>query len=169
MATTTLDHEAAKGLTAGQVIEKFQQEAPVNVVGIADELGVNVWEEPLERPISGKLFIDKLNGGPSGFSIVANKSESRSRKRFTIAHEIAHFILHRDALTNGIVEDALFRGGLSSKQEVEANQLAADILMPFPLIGRLMAQGNRTIDELSEALEVSKAAISIRLGVSYTD
>jgi Zn-dependent peptidase ImmA (M78 family) len=110
-----------------------------------------------------------LNGGSSDFSIVVNKTESRARKRFTIAHEIAHFILHRDDITDGLVEDALFRGGLSSKQETQANQLAAEILMPFPLIEQLMAQGNRTIEELAEALEVSKAAISIRLGVSYPD
>jgi Zn-dependent peptidase ImmA (M78 family) len=55
------------------------------------------------------------------------------------------------------------------KQETEANKLAAEILMPFPLIEKLMGQGIRTIEGLAEALEVSKAAISIRLGVSYVD
>lgn len=169
MATTPISQELEKSLTTGQIIEQFQQEAPVDVVRIAEALGINVWEEQLEPPISGKLFIDKLNGGSSTFSIVVNKVESRPRKRFTIAHEIAHFILHRDDLNNGIVEDALFRGGLSSKQETEANKLAAEILMPFPLIEKLMGRGIRTIEELAEALEVSKAAISIRLGVSYID
>jgi hypothetical protein len=155
--------------TPGQVIARFQQDAPVNVVGLAEAFGINVWEDRLDSPISGKLFIDGLNGGKSGFSIVVNKAESLPRKRFTVAHEIAHFILHRDDLHNGIVEDALFRSGLSSKQETEANKLAADILMPFPLIQKLMAQGIRTIEELSESLQVSKTAISIRLGVSYAD
>ena len=68
-----------------------------------------------------------------------------------------------------IVEDALFRGGVSSKQETEANKLAAEILMPFPLIHKLMADGVRTIDDFTQALQVSKATISIRLGVSYPD
>jgi Zn-dependent peptidase ImmA (M78 family) len=111
-----------------------------------------------------------LNGGPSGFSIVINATESLPRKRFTVAHEIAHFILHRDDLQNGIVEDALFRNsGLSNKKETEANKLAADILMPYPLIEKLMADGVRTIQALADALQVSKAAISIRLGVPYTE
>lgn len=166
MATSSVMEDAR--LTVGQIIEKFQQEAPVNVLGIADALGVNVWEDDL-RTVSGKLFIDKLNGGKSGYSIVINKTESLPRKRFTVAHELAHFILHRDDLEDGIVEDALFRSGLSSKQETEANKLAAEILMPFPLIHKLMADGIRTIDDLAEALQVSKAAISIRLGVSYPD
>lgn len=119
-----------KTLTVGQIIEQFQQEAPVDVVGIAEALGIHVWEERLGS-ISGKLFPDKLNGGTSGYSIVVNKTESEPRKRFTVAHELAHYILHRSDLENGIVEDALFRSGLSSKQETEANRLAADILMPF--------------------------------------
>jgi len=157
-----------KTLTAGQIIEAFQQDAPVDVIGIAEALGIHVWEEKLGS-VSGKLFVDKLNGGKSGFSIVVNKTESLLRKRFTVAHELAHFILHRDDLENGIVEDALFRSGLSSKQETEANKLAADILMPFPLVQKLMGEGLRTIEELSEALQVSKAAISIRLGVAYAD
>jgi Zn-dependent peptidase ImmA (M78 family) len=175
MATDTIlpniqkSQSAEETQTAGQIIEHFQQEAPVNVVGIADALGINVWEDNL-TPISGKLFIDKLNGGKSGFSIVINSTESLPRKRFTVAHEIAHFILHREDLENGIVEDALFRNsGLSSKKETEANKLAADILMPYPLITKLMENGIRTIEDLADALEVSKAAISIRLGVPYAD
>jgi len=169
MATAIVDHKADKELTVGQIIESFQQEAPVNIVGLAEFLGVNVWEDDLARPISGKLFIDKLNGGKSGFSIVISKTESHPRKRFTVAHEIAHFILHRDDLQDGIIEDALFRGALSNKKETEANQLAADILMPFHLIEKLMAQGTRTLSELADALEVSKSAMAIRLGVSYPD
>lgn len=164
---TAIANLPEKEPTVGQIIERFQQEAPVNVVGIAERLGVNVWEDDLPNPISGKLFIDKLNGGSSGFSIVINKSESNPRKRFTVAHEIAHFILHRNDLKDGIVEDALFRGALSSKKETEANQLAAEILMPFHLIQKLMSRGIRTLSELAEALEVSKTAMAIRLGVPY--
>jgi hypothetical protein len=169
MATATITHGAGSTLTPGQIIERFQQEAPVDVVGLAEALGMNVWEDELLPPISGKLFIDKLNGGASGFSIVVNRTESLPRRRFTVAHEIAHFILHREDLAEGLVEDALFRGKLSSKKETEANTLAAEILMPFSLIQKLMTEGIRTISELAEKLQVSKAAISIRLGISYTD
>jgi hypothetical protein len=38
MATATLP----QALTPGQIIEQFQQEAPVNVVGIANALGERV-------------------------------------------------------------------------------------------------------------------------------
>ena len=169
MATAVEERIDSPSPTVGQIIESFQQEAPVDVVRLCEALGVNVWEDDLPEPISGKLFMDKLNGGLSGFSIVFNRGENVRRQRFTIAHELAHFILHRADLEDGIVEDALFRGGLSNSKETEANKLAADILMPFTLIEKLMAQGFKTITELAERLEVSKVAISIRLNVPYAE
>lgn len=155
--------------TPGQTILRFQQEAPVDVMGIAKALGLTVWEDDI-TPYSGKLFIDPLNGGSSGLSIVVNDREPDTRKRFTIAHEIAHFILHRGDIDrqNPIVE-TLYRGGLSSAKETEANKLAAEILMPYPLVERLMRDGVASIESLALALDVSKTAIGIRLGVTYAD
>jgi IrrE N-terminal-like domain len=150
----------------GQVIEKYQSAAPVNVVGIANDLGINVWEkESLIPPVSGMICPDPINGGKSGFSIIVRKSDSLERKRFTVAHEIAHFILHRDKASDGITDDAMYRSGLSSKEETEANRLAADILMPYTLVQNLVNEGFKTVPELAEKLGVSKTAMSIRLNI----
>ncbi len=154
--------------TTGQIIESFQQQAPVDVFGIADALGLQVWEDDI-NPFSGKLKRDTLHGGSAGYSIIVNAVEPSARKRFTVAHEIAHFILHSDQLLKGDIEETLYRGGLSDRLETEANKLAADILMPLSLIEKLMGDGKRSIEELAEALEVSKTAIGIRLGASYAD
>ena len=90
------------------------------------------------------------------------------RKRFTIAHEIAHFILHSDQLVRGDIEETLYRGGLSDRLETEANKLAADILMPLSLIEKLIGEGalHRGASGRSRGL---KTAIGIRLGASYVD
>jgi Zn-dependent peptidase ImmA (M78 family) len=154
--------------TVKQTIERFQQFAPVDVMGIAEALGIHVWEDDI-NPYSGKITRDPKNGGFSGYSIIVNAVEPINRKRFTIAHEIAHFILHADEVLDGGIEETLYRGGLSDKKEAEANKLAADILMPLSLIETLIAQGKTSIEELAEALEVSKTAIGIRLGMSYAD
>jgi Zn-dependent peptidase ImmA (M78 family) len=169
MATAAQPLDKSNSPTYGEIIKKFQKTAPVDVVGIAEAMGINVWEDELPNGYSGKLFVDELNGGTSKFSIVVAKHESRARQRFTIAHEIAHFILHRDDLDGGILENALFRGGLSNKKEVEANKLAADILMPLHLIKSLMAEGNVTVAALAEKLEVSESAVAIRLEVPFID
>src|SRR5205085_480224 len=105
--------------------------APVDVTAIASDLGIRVWEmRNLPENISGKIFRDRLNGGDSGFSIGVKASESFRRKRFTVAHEIAHYILHRDKIGDELADDAMYRSGLSTREEAQANQLAADILMP---------------------------------------
>jgi hypothetical protein len=154
-------------LTPGQIIAKYQTVAPVDVLSIAKDLGLNVWSmSSLPSNISGKIFRDSLNGGDSGFSIAVNASNSRLRQRFTVAHEIAHFILHRSRLDSGdLIDDVMYRSDMSSKEETAANRLAADILMPYPLIRALVAQGIRDVDNLARKLQVSLPAMKIRLGI----
>lgn len=166
MATAILNNPIETP-TPGQIIAKYQTSAPVDVVAIASDLGLNVWEtKSLPDSISGKIFKDPVNGGSSGFSILVNASHSLPRKRFTIAHEIAHFILHRNRLESGeLVDDAMYRSGITAKEETEANRFAADILMPFSLIRSLIAAGIRTPDQLASKLQVSIPAIRIRLGL----
>jgi Zn-dependent peptidase ImmA (M78 family) len=98
-----------------------------------------------------------------------NRHEHKNRQRFTIAHEIAHYVLHRDQIRNDLnselTDDTFYRSGLSEKREWEANRLAAEILMPWPLIRTLTAAGKKTPRELAAELEVSESAISIRLGL----
>jgi hypothetical protein len=154
---------------ARRYIRTFQKGAPVNVTTIANDLGLNVWElTDLQENISGKLFPDVKHGGKSGYSIGVNAREAYVRKRFTVAHEIAHFLLHRDQIRNGIQEDTFYRGGLSTQAEVEANKLAADILMPYHLIREISSQGIREIKELAKRFEVSEAAMKIRLNIPVT-
>ena len=107
-----------------------------------------------------------MNGGFSGFSIAVNAGDAYTRKRFTIAHEIAHFILHRDSLeSGGLTDDSMYRSGLSSAAEAAANRLAADILMPRSLIGALVKSGIRDPESLANQFQVSLPAMQIRLGI----
>jgi predicted transcriptional regulator len=149
-----------------QLLTGFQQKAPVNLRGLAEHLGISVWEMPnLPETISGKIFRDTAHGGASGYSIGVNAREGYTRKRFTLAHEIAHFLLHKSLIGDGIQDDALYRSELSGPQEVEANRLAADILMPYHLIRSMQTQGVRDVNALAQKLEVSVVAMKIRLGI----
>jgi hypothetical protein len=152
--------------TPGEIIAKYQMTAPVDVVSIAEDIGLRVWEmHRLQEGVSGQIWKDPLNGGTNGFSIGVKATEPLVRKRFTVAHELAHYILHRNRLDGGLFEDVMYRGGLSSREETQANQMAADILMPFQLINKLVDQGENTLERLAGRLQVSRAALKIRLGV----
>lgn len=131
---------------------------------IARDLGLNVWEmNSLPEGISGKIFKDPLNGGSSGYSVGVKASEGFQRKRFTVAHEIAHFILHRAKIGDELSDDALYRSGLSTREEAQANQLAADILMPVKQILSLREQGRTEVSDLASLFQVSEPAMRVRL------
>jgi hypothetical protein len=148
------------------IIRKHQRTAPVNVIALASEMGVSVWEsDKLGPQISGKLFRDPKNGGTSGWSILVRATDPLVRKRFTVAHEVSHFVLHRSEIGDGITDDEFYRSSLSNAQEAQANQLAADILMPFRLLNDLTAEGVTEVDALASRLEVSLTALKIRLGI----
>jgi Zn-dependent peptidase ImmA (M78 family) len=148
---------------AAEAITRHQAEAPVKLGAIANDLGVKVVISDLPLAVSGMLVLDKDDR--KSLTIKVNRHEHRNRQRFTIAHEIAHYVLHRDAIGNELVDDTFYRSGLSEQREWEANALAAEILMPWHLITQIMHSGERNVEKLAEALQVSPAAMNIRLGV----
>ena len=146
------------------LLRKHQGTPPVNVVAIAHDLEINVYKA-LGEGLSGMIVKNTSQGGASGYAIFVNKEDPPPRQRFTIAHEIAHFILHQEAIGDGIVDDALYRSGLSNKQEIEANKFAAEILMPWHLINKAMNENINSIKDLATIFQVSESAMSIRLGI----
>ncbi|MFN0165560.1 MAG: ImmA/IrrE family metallo-endopeptidase [Bryobacteraceae bacterium] len=148
-----------------RLIAEAQSLVPVDVTALAESLGVAVWESPfLEKGVSGKLLRDRRHGGASGYSILVNSAEPYARKRFTVAHEIAHFLLHLDRVGDGVTEDAWFRSSFPLAEEREANRLAAELLMPPGQIERLVREGVTDCDELADKFHVSGPAMRIQLG-----
>lgn len=145
-----------------EIILEAQRELPVRVGDIARKLGLPVKASTLPAGISGEI---RPAGG--SFEIKVNRHESRGRQRFTVAHELAHFLLHREHIGAGVSDDALYRSSLSDAREAEANRLAAQILMPRERIRAAFAETTGPIEErikaLSEIFGVSEAAMSIRL------
>ena len=140
-----------------------QTKAPVKVIRIAHQLGLRVFIEGMRASLSGKLYRDRESS--AGWSISVNKSHIPARQRFTIAHEIGHFVLHKDKVSETVEDDTFYRSSLSNWQEAEANRFAADVLMPFSLISQLIAEGVDTPEKLAESLQVSSVAMNIRLGI----
>lgn len=145
------------------IIRRHQLQPPVDVYRLAQSLGLSVSEKGLGPDVGGKIV---RRGGvlsPSNYEIVVNKEDHIRRRRFTVAHEIAHFILHRDMIGDGFVEDAMYRGPFGGRAEVQANKLAADILMPYFLIEKEWHRGVRDQITLARQFEVSPKAMEIRL------
>ncbi|RWQ24221.1 ImmA/IrrE family metallo-endopeptidase [Mesorhizobium sp.] len=144
-----------------EVIARYQRMPPVQLDLIASELGLRVVNLPLGNEIAGQIMRD--GRGRSGYSILINSTQHPNRQRFTFAHEIAHFVLHRDLIESGIVDDTMYRSSLSSFYEVQANKLAADILMPIRLVKKYRDSLGGDVAALAKKFQVSQASMQIRL------
>lgn len=149
-----------------ELIREYTEEVPVRVGALAEALGLKVVIAALPLNISGMIKPDE--DGVS-FVIKVNRFEPKSRQRFTIAHEIAHFLIHRDRIQAGIVDSVLYRSKLSSRVEAEANRLAADIVMPRAKLRerKILEIGyvsDQLIENLANEFGVSKQAMGIRMG-----
>lgn len=148
--------------------------APIPIKKIVRELDISLLSFDLGDDVSGALVIENGNA-----RIGYNPSESEVRQRFTIAHELGHYILHRQERKDGLFVDnvkVMFRRQNSTdkeyRQEREANAFAASILMPEDLIRKefelLMESETFFTDEnmvrsLAKKFKVSNIAMTFRL------
>lgn len=148
------------------ILDDVTKLAPVDVLAAAKRLGVLVYSASLADKVSGVLLKDKSYGSDSGFVIFVDKDEPAYRQRFTAAHELGHFVLHKDSVGDRNEDNYLLRSDtMSNRQEVEANKFAASLLMPMGLIEEQMSSGNTSVSGLARAFGVSPTAMSIRLGL----
>jgi hypothetical protein len=142
---------------------------PVDIQAIIGEVGVGYTEMLKPASISG--LIESYGGG---YRIVVNSTHSLVRRRFTAAHELGHYVYHRDLIGDGIVDDAAYRsekiGQYSNTKilreyETQANRFAAIILMPTMLLDRLQTD-RIPVPEMARRLQVSEEALRIRLGIA---
>lgn len=148
-----------------KIVNHFRNRIPVDVEGLALALGLLIRKSNLPDDISGKLH--KLSD--EYFEIEVNEKHSDNRQRFTIAHELGHFIFHKHLIGDGIVDDCAYRSSnrsnpnIGSNEETEANKFAANLLMPGDLISQYVSEGKRA-EQLADLFGVSLAAMKIRVG-----
>lgn len=146
----------------------------VDVKDLAASLGLKVLETEIPGGISGLLI---SRGDIS--TICVHQGDSAQRQRFTIAHEIGHWCLHHSPEAGAAPHVHVNRGTLISErgklasrgvdeEEMEANQFAAELLMPAHLLRK--AVGTKTlplreadIADLARQFEVSETAMTFRL------
>ena len=142
---------------------------PVDVLAIASELGLTVMEAKFKNPALSGAITPK----DDAFTVYLNREQAMTRRRFTLAHEIGHFILHLDqGKSTGTYTDdsrslSLFRGqGLGVReQEIDANRFAAALLMPTSEVVQRLERFVGDVDTYALAQEfwVSQLAMEIRL------
>lgn len=135
---------------------------PVDVYGIAQAYGIEIREEPLDDALSGYISIE--NGRPI---MRVNVDDIPVRRRFTVAHELGHFVLgHVSQDGETCLRDTRSNYSMSSSwQEREANHFAASLLMPAHAVEYVIRNGDATtLNDLTRMFGVSRAAMQYRAG-----
>ncbi len=158
-----------------ELLAKFHVSAPpVPVDKIAERLGIHVVGRPAEDDISGFLLRDRQGQVVIG----VNDQHHPNRQRFTIGHEIGHFLLHKgedlhvDETGSGY--EIRLRQGHSADatdvDELEANLFSAELLMPADFLERDLASlapvclaDDDKIKQLAAKYKVSAQALTLRL------
>lgn len=160
----------AAQLKAQDILKKANQlRPPINLPAVSVFLGIHVEEKDLEDSLSGLSFIDSDKR-----FVVINSNHAPNRKRFTWAHEIAHHVMHVPMLRGGVHVDKriLRRDELAASGtnliEIEANNFAAELLMPTQWIEQLAGPNfdlgdDEAIEELAQTFQVSSAALYYRI------
>ena len=153
---------------ARSLIQKYSDgRPPVPIEQIANAFGVVIQYLALDDELSGMAF---TRDGQK--RIIVNSGHHPNRQRFTLAHELAHHVLHAACLDNQVHVDAIvMRRDKASRfgtepLEVEANAFAAELLMPLAMVKKFKhvdINDDEELEAIARTFRVSIAAISYRL------
>lgn len=178
--------DTTKTWSAQALLEMYGIEhPPVNVRELASKIGVTVTDEfDFDKMgIAGKI---NWSADRQRAEVWLNPLDSEVRQRFTLSHELGHLLKHmvphqqdREQNESFVDNPSHFRDGRRNPKEQEANQFAAELLMPTQMVrehAKKLANDNRdpqtrkirmTRDvftkKLAETFEVSTQAMEFRL------
>jgi Zn-dependent peptidase ImmA (M78 family) len=148
---------------------------PVPVDKIARDLGTTLRYSPFEGNLAGGVF-------RRGKEVIigVNSVHHVTRQRFTIAHEIGHFLLHKGKevhIDRDLKAHVNWRNPEAQRvvdpEEVEANRFAAELLMPYDMlikdVGSIDADDENDLRELANKYVVSLQAMTIRISAAFLE
>ena len=163
-------------------LDEFINTVPVNIERLIKGQGISLNKNASSSEIARGTnrsstsgdFIGEIRKNGDDYQILILGSDHYYRKRFTMAHELAHFVLHKDSIDRlGSISDSTQyqSEGITEEQEREANAYAAEILMPEDKVKEIFAETYRnqngdeksTIEEMSKMFQVSPRAMRLRL------
>ncbi len=183
MGLPTTPHKWANHLTRIMNVRDGEDRFPVDVPTLAKDASAQFFpDEPITmvkgREIPGfEGMLHRAPVGKKGWGIFYNSGiTSEGRIRFTLAHELGHYFLHRNAVSDGMIvcnkTGVAFSDPELKNREREADQFATNLLMPLDDFRRQIdAQDRPTMEHFSACADrygVSLIAAILRW-LEYTE
>ncbi len=152
---------------------------PLPVVRLLKQMGFGLFRTNFKNPEqSGLIAVDsslpeKNKLFKTDRIVLVNNQDSTAHQRFTIAHELAHYIFHFDEATQPTYYKAYLTSEKTDDAELLANRFAAELLMPTTEFKKLFNQYKteqgetfslpNTITYLSQQFDAPVTAVKRRL------
>lgn len=152
-------------------LKRHTETMPVNIEAAIRDLGLRLNKNAqLPDGISGHI---RRVGDLDVFEIASTRAEHYFRQRFTMAHELGHYVLHRGLIGNGVDDDTKYRStqfgdfynsDIDEVHERQANAFAATLLIPEKLLRGYLSQNTlASLRDAATAFQVSPSAMRWRL------
>ncbi len=150
-------------LRATQVLKLVSASAPpTDVKAVAQRLGFDIIDYDFPNLTSAVTYIEAAEGVRA---IGVNRRHAVVRQRFSAAHEIGHFLCGHEAFDDAHVhvEESQHQWNSQSAQEREADEFAAELLMPLEWLKRDISKLGLDVTALARRYQVSEQAMWIQL------
>lgn len=143
---------------------------PVNIEAAISDVGIKLNKNAkLAEGIAGQ--IKRLDNGR--FEISTTREDHYFRQRFTMAHELGHFLMHRSLIGDGIDDNVKYRStsdgdfyntAIDEIHERQANAFAAKLLIPSKLLEEhLKFNPDESLSSFAKEFQVSPSCMRWRL------
>lgn len=154
------DFKRAEEAARKTLQENFISQAPIPVEELIEFEGLGLILSKFDDgEIAGVINLEKKY-------LLVNSNDSVTRQRFTIAHELGHWILHRKLMESNKDIAVLYRKPLgetdSDPLEQEANCFAANLLVPKDMLKEALEKSKEEAF-LANYFNVSRSVIGYRL------
>jgi Zn-dependent peptidase ImmA (M78 family) len=151
-------------LVSDSFLRRFGLDSRDRLTEIAEEFGIDVLYRPAES-YDGALL--RIRDAQRGCIVINSRIREESRKRFTLAHEIGHFVLPGQQEVSAPCKQQRIENWDADlyRPELEANRFAAEILMPRGLMAEFVQSepSLESIRSIAQLCGTSLTASAVRL------
>src|SRR5580700_3433632 len=151
-------------LVSESFLRRFGLDSRDRLTEIAEEFGIDVLYRAAES-YDGALL--RIRDAQRGYIVINSRIREESRKRFTLAHEIGHFVLPGQQEVSAPCKQQRIENWDADlySPELEANRFAAEILMPRGLMAEFVQSepSLESIRSIAQLCGTSLTASAVRL------